>query len=51
MCYWNQNQNRKKTQQIKIKDGNPSIKSIRQMKTQIDTTKRKKQKQKKIKIR
>jgi flagellar biosynthesis protein FlhB len=26
---------------IKIKDGNPSIKSTRQMRTQVDTTQRK----------
>jgi hypothetical protein len=31
----------KKTLYIKIKDGNPSIKSTRQMRTQVDTTQRK----------
>jgi hypothetical protein len=31
-----------KTLQIKIKDGNLSIKHTRQMRTQVDTTKRKK---------
>jgi len=34
---------------IKIKDGNPSIKSTRQMKTQVDTTQKKKKKSKQSK--
>jgi hypothetical protein len=37
--------NRRKTLLKKIKDGNPFIKSTRQMRTQVDTTQRKKQKQ------
>jgi exo-beta-1,3-glucanase (GH17 family) len=32
----------RKTLQIKIKDGNPSIKSTRQMRTQVNTIQRKK---------
>jgi hypothetical protein len=32
---------RRKTLEIKIKDGNPSIKSTRQMRTQVDTTPKK----------
>jgi hypothetical protein len=34
-----------KTLEIKIKEENPSIKSTRQMRTQVDTTQRKKPKQ------
>jgi hypothetical protein len=41
-----QNKNQRKTLYIKIKDGNPSIKSIRQMRTQVNTTQRGKKKNK-----
>jgi hypothetical protein len=36
---------RRKTLYIKIKDKDPSIKNIRQMRTRVDTTQRKKNKQ------
>jgi hypothetical protein len=37
---------KRKTMQIKIKDENPSIKSTKQMRTQVHTTQRKKDKSK-----
>jgi hypothetical protein len=36
--YMDTNYKEKKTRYIKIKDGNPSIKSTRQMRTQVNTT-------------
>ncbi len=41
---------KRKTLEIKIKDGNPSIKSARQMKTQVDTTQRKNKRKQSAKI-
>jgi hypothetical protein len=40
---------RRKTLYIKIKDGNPSIKSTRQMRAQVDTTQKKRKKKKELK--
>jgi hypothetical protein len=40
-----------KTMEIKIKDRNPSIKSTKQMRTQVDTTQRKNKSKQSTKIR
>jgi hypothetical protein len=45
VCHVHDVQSKKKTFNIKIKEGNPFIKSTRQMKAQVDTTQKKRKKQ------
>ncbi len=44
VCHVHDVQSKKKTFNIKIKEGNPFIKSTRQMRAQVDTTQKKKEK-------